>query len=150
MNQRKSALFAKMEILSDDDFASMYKSLNSEIERAEFALLEAQMEPTNCESIPPELEAGLGQMPGQRTKVKLDLETALGYLRHLLWNTGIYYMQGDLVGKQRIALRIFPNGIKCSKDGFGTPETTSLFSVLADENTPESHLVALPGIEPGF
>jgi len=150
LKQRKTGLLAKMETLTDDDFRAMYVAVNSEIERAELALAEAQMESTGWEPSAPELEQGLGRMPSQRVKVKLDVDTALGYLRHLLWNSGIYYSQSDLAGKRRIALRIFTNGIKCSKDGFGTPVTNSLFNMLGDESVDAERLVALPGIEPGF
>jgi hypothetical protein len=80
----------------------------------------------------------------------LDVDTGLGYLKHLLWNHHNYYLSNSLEGKRRISRLIFRDGIKCSRDGFGTALTNSLFSILVDENVPESDLVALTGIEPVF
>ncbi len=78
---------------------------------------------------------------------ELDCDTAWGYLEHLLFNQHLLWMQTDTAEKRRIAKLIFPFGIRCSKEGFGTPVTHSLFSILADENVPREELVALTTIE---
>ncbi len=80
----------------------------------------------------------------------LDVDTGWGYLEHLLYNQHLVWIQSDAQEKRRIARLVFPSGIRCSKDGLGTPVTHSLFSMLADENVREEELVALTGIEPVF
>ena len=80
----------------------------------------------------------------------LDVDTGWGYLEHLLYNQHLVWNQSDAQEKRRIAHLVFPSGIKCSKEGLGTPVTHSLFSMLGNENVPMEALVALPGIEPGF
>jgi site-specific DNA recombinase len=53
---------------------------------------------------------------------ELDLDTALGYLVHMLWNPSVIWETSDLEGKQRLQRSIFPKGMVYSeKDGFGTP-----------------------------
>ena len=122
---RKTRIMADMETLTSADFKEMYTAVNRDIETAELELTGA-----GCED--------------------LDVDTALGYLQHLLWNHHNYYLSSSLEGKRRISKLIFPDGIKCLKNGFGTAVTNSLFNMLGDESVPKNDLVALPGIEPGF
>ncbi|HKF50649.1 MAG TPA: hypothetical protein VKB38_25015 [Terracidiphilus sp.] len=114
-------------VLTGEDFRVLYDSLNAQLAETET-----------------ELNAVRANGP------ELDVDTAFGYLSHLVWNQHIFYQDSDLEEKRRVARTIFPAGIRCSKDGFGTAVTHSLFSVLADESVSPEHLVALPGIEPGF
>jgi hypothetical protein len=48
----------------------------------------------------------------------------------------------------RIGRAIFPKGIKCSKVGFGTAVTHSLYSMLADDSVTAEHLASPTGFEP--
>ena len=109
------------------DFRDEYSSLGEQITAVEAAI------------------AG-SQVSGER----LDVDTGWGYLEHLLFNQHHLWNQSDAQEKRRIARLIFPSGIRCSKEGFGTPLTHSLFSMLGDENVPIEGLVALTGIEPVF
>jgi hypothetical protein len=61
---------------------------------------------------------------------KLDLDTAKEYLEYLLWNTSAVWQSCELQGKKQIQPRIFPNGLPRSKNGFGTPITSSFYSML--------------------
>ena len=82
----------------------------------------------------------------------LDLDTALGYLNHLLWNSSQIWETADLQGKQRLQRSIFPKGLAYLPDGsespFGTPLTSSLYSLLAGDFDDEKGLVAPQGFEP--
>ena len=76
---------------------------------------------------------------------KLDLDTAKEYLEYLLWNTSAVWQSCELQGKKQIQHRIFPNGLPRSKNGFGTPITSSFYSMLGDEIREDSALVAPQG-----
>jgi site-specific DNA recombinase len=79
---------------------------------------------------------------------ELDLDSAIEYLTHLLWNTSIAWQTSDLRGKQRIQRRIFPEGLIFEKTGFGTPVTHSIYTLLGDDSVSEHVLVAPQGFEP--
>jgi site-specific DNA recombinase len=78
----------------------------------------------------------------------LDIDSAIEYLTHLLWNTSVIWQTSDLQGKKRIQGRIFPNGLSYSKNGFGTPVTHSIYSLLGedsgDEKTPQKKYISHP------
>ncbi len=83
---------------------------------------------------------------------ELDLETALGYLNHLLWNSAQIWETADLQGKQGIQRSIFPNGVAFNpltpSEPFGTPLTSSLYGMLAGVFTDEAELASPTGFEP--
>ena len=79
---------------------------------------------------------------------ELDLDTALGYLQHLLWNTSYLWQTSDLQGKQRIQRRVFPKGLVWERSGFGTPLTHLIFTLLASNSLSDVVLVAPQGFEP--
>ena len=60
--------------------------------------------------------------------MSLIYDTALGYLKHILWNTRAVWETSDLRGKQSIQRRIFPNGLPWTEKGFGTPVTHIQFT----------------------
>ena len=113
------------------------------IERGDF---QAEYEPLGEQLTAVEAAIADSEMSGEH----LDVDTGWGYLEHLLYNQHLVWIQSDVQEKRRIARLIFPSGIKCSREGLGTPLTHSLFSMLADENVPMEGLVALTGIEPVF
>ena len=78
----------------------------------------------------------------------LDVETAFGYLQYLLCNTLNLSESSDLRGRQEIQRRVFPNGISWQENGFGTPVTHSLYTLLSLDSLPDSELVAPQGFEP--
>jgi hypothetical protein len=78
----------------------------------------------------------------------LDIDSAIEYLTHLLWNTSVIWQTSDLQGKKRIQGRMFPNGLAYSKNGFATPATHSIYTMLAMDSLDESLLVAPQGFEP--
>jgi hypothetical protein len=61
----------------------------------------------------------------------LDIDAAIAYLSHLLWNARNIWESSDLQGKQRLQRLIFPKGLVVEKTGFGTPVTNSIFILLA-------------------
>jgi site-specific DNA recombinase len=61
----------------------------------------------------------------------LDIDAAIAYLSHLLWNARNIWESSDLQGKQRLQRLIFPKGLVIDKAGFGTPVTNSIFILLA-------------------
>jgi len=75
------------------------------------------------------------------TRKVIDVDTALGYLTHLYWNSSNIWSSNDLEGKRRLAKLLFPKGIEVSKTGFGTPATHSLYTLLADEALQEESMV---------
>ena len=85
---------------------------------------------------------------GSAESSDLDLETALEYLKFQFWNTHILWQQSDLAGKVRLQRAIFPNGVIWSSEGFGTPVTHSIFSLLPAAESEESVLVGPEGFEP--
>lgn len=73
---------------------------------------------------------------------ELDLETAIEYLTHLLWNTSTIWQTSDLQGKQKLQRRLFPNGLIFEKSSFGTPVTHSIYTLLVSDSVDEAVLVA--------
>jgi site-specific DNA recombinase len=79
---------------------------------------------------------------------ELDLETAIEYLNHLLWNTSTIWQTSDLQGKQKLQRRLFPKGLTFEKTGFGTPVTHSIYTLLVSDSVDAAELVAPQGFEP--
>ena len=78
----------------------------------------------------------------------LDLDSAIEYLTHLLWNTSLVWQTSDLQGKKRIQRRMFPEGLVYGSEGFGTPLTHSIYTLLASNSLDEAVLVGPEGFEP--
>ena len=126
LQQRKRRTFSLVQdgTISSEEFRPEWDSLNGQIAAIETALTQAQEH--------------------------LDCDTALGYLEHLMFNQHALWFESNTEQKRRMARSIFPSGIRCSKEGLGTPPTHSIFSMLGDENVSQENLVALTGIEPVF
>ncbi len=122
---RKGRVLERMQDgdLQGGDFRTLYDKVNAQIAQAEAALVIAQ-------------------------GTELEVDLALSYLRHLLWNFRILFENSDLDAKRRPCKAIFPDGIRCSKAGFGTVVSHSLFSMLADESVGVEHLASPTGFEP--
>jgi hypothetical protein len=58
-----------------------------------------------------------------------DLDSAIEYLTHLLWNTSVVWQTSDLQGKKRIQRRMLPEGLSLNETGFGTPVTHSIYTL---------------------
>jgi hypothetical protein len=122
---RKGNLLEQMQEngLTKQDFRELYGKVNSEILQAEAALAEVE-------------------------GTELDVDIALKYLNHLLWNLHILFESSDLESKTKIGRAIFPQGIRCSNSGFGTAITHSLYSMVADESVSTERLASPTGFEP--
>ena len=71
----------------------------------------------------------------------IDVDTAINYLLHTLWNSRNLWEVMDLEARQRLAKLIFPAGIMPSDSGFGTPTTSSIFLRLAAGDGQIDHMV---------
>ena len=71
----------------------------------------------------------------------LDIDAAISYLSHLLWNARYVWESSDLQGKQRLQGRIFPKGLAMGKTGFGTPVTHSIYMLLGDDSVTDTEVV---------
>jgi site-specific DNA recombinase len=129
LQQRKRRLLSLVQddALDSEEFKEANDSLKLEIIKVEAALADAE---------------GASQ--------ELDCDTAFSYLEHLLYNQHLLWNESDAEARQRMAMQIFPSGIRCATEGFGTPVSHSIFSIMSNENVGAEDLVALPGIEPGF
>ena len=76
---------------------------------------------------------------------ELDLDTALGYLKHILWNTASVWESASLREKHSIQRRTFPDGLVWLEKGFGTPVTHSIYTLLVDDSVRDAVLVAPQG-----
>ena len=79
---------------------------------------------------------------------ELDIDTALGYLASILWNTSAVWKTTDLLGKLTIQRRLFPDGLRWSNGSFGRPQTHSIYTLLASDTVDAGALVAPQGFEP--
>jgi hypothetical protein len=122
---RKERVLGQMAdgILSAEDFANLHKSTIKAIAdlRERLAFAESEV---------------------------LDLDSAIEYLTHLLWNTSLVWQASDLQGKKRIQRRMFPEGLPYGETGFGTPVTHSIYTLLSSDSVDEEVLVAPQGFEP--
>ncbi len=125
LNTRKRNVLEQMEtgVLNDTDFSERYRKLNHQIADAESAISQAR-------------------------ETELDVDIALTYLNHVLWNLHILFENSDIGTKRSICKAIFPEGIRCSRMGFGTVVTHSLFSMFGDETVSLEHLASPTGFEP--
>ena len=110
-------------VLSPEDFSGLIKTANAEIDDVNERLMASE-------------------------PFDLDVDTAIEYLTHLLWNTSIVWQTSDFNGKSSIQRRLFPNGLTWEKTSFGTPVTHSIYCFLVDDSADESRLVSPMGFEP--
>ena len=110
-------------VLSPEDFRGLIKTANAEIDDLNERLTASE-------------------------PFDLDVDTAIEYLTHLLWNTSIVWQTSDFSGKSSIQRRLFPNGLTWQKTSFGTPVTHSIYCLLVDDSADESRLVSPMGFEP--
>jgi site-specific DNA recombinase len=125
LEKRKERLLYTMEegTLSNEDFKPRYREVTRQI------------------------HATREQLDAMR-RDSLDVDTALDYLSHLLWNAAILWETNDLEGKQRIQSAIFPHGLPyCIKDGFGTVSTDFFSATSGDESDAISGMVTLGRFE---
>jgi len=78
-----------------------------------------------------EIETALGSSADE-----LDVDESWSDLEHLLCNLPILWNQSDAGDKRRFGRLIYPDGLACSKRGFGTPVTSSIFTVIGDISVP--------------
>ncbi|MFZ1084040.1 MAG: hypothetical protein WAN35_03630 [Terracidiphilus sp.] len=125
LGSRKGKLLEQMQegVLTKEDFRTLYEKVNSEILQTEMAFADIQGK-------------------------ELDVDIALSYLNHLLWNLHILFENSYIESKMSIGRAIFPEGIRCSNSGFGTAVTHSLYSMLADESVTADHMASPTGFEP--
>jgi hypothetical protein len=102
--------------LNDEDFATLHKSTGESI-------------------------ADIRERLRLSERNELDLDPALGYLQHLLWNTSSIWQTSDLRGKQKIQRKVFPKGLIWEKTGFGTPVTHSIYTLLVSDSVDAEKLV---------
>jgi hypothetical protein len=67
----------------------------------------------------------------------LDVDKGWGYLEHLLFKQHLLWIQSDAHERRRSVQMVFPSGVGCSTNGFGTPVAHSLFSMIEDKNVQE-------------
>ena len=123
LKSQKKSIIAQIRVFTPTDFETAYKEVEAEI-LATTSVLE-QIETT-----------------------ELDVDVAISYLNQMLWNLPNLYQTGDLNSNTLLFRTIFPQGIKCSKTGLGTPVTHSLYSMLADESVSAERLASPTGFEP--
>ena len=63
-----------------------------------------------------------------------DVDDALDFIEHLLWNTRYEWQMADLQGKQRLQRRLFAEGVILTRSGVRTPITNLIYMLLGDEN----------------
>jgi DNA invertase Pin-like site-specific DNA recombinase len=125
LSSRKGRLLEQMQegVLIGEDFRTLYDKANAAIMQTENALADVQGK-------------------------ELDVDIALKYLKHLLWNLNILFENSSLESKTKIARAIFPNGLRCANIGVGTAVTHSFYSMLADESVTAELLASPTGFEP--
>jgi hypothetical protein len=127
LKARKQRVLLQMEEgnISEEDFKSRYDQLEGLI---------------NAASV---------QIEQMKNESGLDVDTALDYLSHLLWNASILWETSDLDTKQRLQRAIFPGGLKYDpKHGFGTVSTDFFSMASVGESAPVTDVASPTGFEP--
>ena len=119
LQQRKQRILNQLAdgVLSPEDFSGLIKTSNAEIDDVNERLMASE-------------------------PFDFDVDTAIEYLTHLLWNTSIVWQTSNFSSKSSIQRRLFPNGLTWQKTGFGTPVMHSIYCLLVDDSADESRLVA--------
>jgi hypothetical protein len=106
-------------------------------ERISKEIYEAQLQ-----TVGKELEAA-GLTEGETFADLAEVELLLDFADRMLSDVSIIWGNAAWADKQRIQRTIFPNGLLVSKEGFGTPEGSSLFIQLQQGNWDESSMASL-------
>jgi site-specific DNA recombinase len=61
---------------------------------------------------------------------ELDVEGVLAFAEHLLLNAARMWAEASLDQKQRLQRVLFPQGVTYGEGGFGTTETSLVFTML--------------------
>ena len=128
-----------------------HQRLTARKRRLQNQMLDGALSDADFKELQESIKQGLADVESSLNDVQrteLDVDLALSYLAHLLWNQHILFENSDLDGKKLILKALFPAGITCSKQGFGTVVTHSIYSMLADESVTRDQLASPTGFEP--
>ena len=79
---------------------------------------------------------------------QMDLEAVLAFAEKLVERPRQLWLESTLEQKQRLQRVFFPDGVKYTKEGFGTAVSNSFFSVLRDVSEQKATLASPTGFEP--
>jgi hypothetical protein len=79
---------------------------------------------------------------------QMDLEAVLAFAEKLVERPRQLWLESTLEQKQRLQRVFFPDGVKYTKDGFGTAVSNSFFNVLRDVSEQKATLASPTGFEP--
>ncbi len=80
----------------------------------------------------------------------IDVEAVLAFAEKLVERPRELWLESTLEQKQRLQRVFFPDGVKYTKDGFGTAVSNSFFSVLRDLSEQKATLASPAGFEPAL
>ncbi len=80
----------------------------------------------------------------------IDVEAVLAFAEKLVERPRQLWLESTLEQKQRLQRAFFPDGVKYTKDGFGTAVSNSFFSVLRDLSEQKATLASPAGFEPAL
>lgn len=93
-------------------------------------------------------ETTLAEMAVNEARLdEFDVEGVLAFAEHLLTNVARMWTEASLDQKQRLQSVLFPSGVTYGADGFGTAETSLIFSMLDAIAVPKHGEVSPPGFE---
>ncbi len=79
---------------------------------------------------------------------QMDLEAVLAFAEKLVERPRQLWLESTLDQKQRLQRVFFPDGVKYTKEGFGTAVSNSFFSVLRNVSKQKATLASPTGFEP--
>ena len=82
--------------------------------------------------------------------VELDVEAITNFAESVLTDAARLWQEMKPDQQQRFQKVLFPKGVQYSAGVYRTAQTCIMFNDLQPEELQNPHLVALPGIEPGF
>jgi site-specific DNA recombinase len=95
-------------------------------------------------------ETALAEMARNDARIdELDIEGVLAFAEHLLLNVAPMWSEASLDQKQRLQRTLFPKGVTYGSDGFGTAETSLVFTMLDEIADPKTSEASPTGFEPG-
>jgi site-specific DNA recombinase len=109
--------------IRDEDYHDFAERLNSEL-----ALVDTELHSVTVDEI--------------------DIDAALDWVERLLWNQRKLWLDSSLEAKQKLQNALFPNGLKLSKEGIGTPPNSSFYEILGADQVSENTLASPRGFEP--
>ena len=78
----------------------------------------------------------------------LDLEGVLTFAEKIITSPARLWLESSLNERQRLQQTFFPDGVTFDGREFGTPSSSSFFSLLGSISNRESHLASPTGFEP--